>query len=216
MADGRSAPKYHAWSRPKVVEREATYRAIALAELVDQPIQVFHVSCPEVAEEIARAQARGLKVWAETCPQYFVLGAADMDRPGFEGAKFMCSPSPRDAASQRGAVGATSAAARSTWCRPITAGPATRAREASASTATTRRSRISRTACRAWPRGCRSMFSEGVARGRIDLNPFRAADRDQPGEAVRAVSAQGHHRAWIGRRPGAVGSGQARDDHQRR
>src|SRR3954467_13380006 len=47
MADGRSAPKYHAWSRPSVVEREATHRAIALAELVDQPIQVFHVSCPE-------------------------------------------------------------------------------------------------------------------------------------------------------------------------
>ena len=44
MADGRSAPKYHAWSRPTVVEREATYRAIALAEMVDQPIQVFHVS----------------------------------------------------------------------------------------------------------------------------------------------------------------------------
>jgi dihydropyrimidinase len=95
MADGRSAPKYHAWSRPRVVEREATHRAIALAELVDQPIQVFHVSCTEAAEEIARAQARGLKVWAETCPQYFVLQAGDMDRPGFEGAKFMCSPSPR-------------------------------------------------------------------------------------------------------------------------
>jgi len=95
MADGRTAPKYHAWSRPKVIEREATYRAIALAEMVDQPIQVFHVSCPEVAAEIARAQARGLKVWAETCPQYFVLSAADMDRPGFEGAKFICSPSPR-------------------------------------------------------------------------------------------------------------------------
>jgi dihydropyrimidinase len=58
---------------------------------------VFHVSCPEAAEEIARAQARGVKVWAETCPQYFVLTASDMDRPGFEGAKFMCSPSPRDA-----------------------------------------------------------------------------------------------------------------------
>jgi dihydropyrimidinase len=95
MADGRSTPKYHAWSRPKLVESEATHRAIALAELVDQPIQVFHVSCTEAAEEVARAQARGVKVWAETCPQYFVLQAKDMDRPGFEGAKFMCSPSPR-------------------------------------------------------------------------------------------------------------------------
>jgi dihydropyrimidinase len=98
LADGRTAPKYHTWSRPEIVEREATHRAIALAELVDTPIQVFHVSCGAAAEEIARAQARGVKVWGETCPQYFVLSAADLDRPGFEGAKFMCSPAPRDAA----------------------------------------------------------------------------------------------------------------------
>jgi len=102
LAAGHTAPKYHAWSRPKIVEREATHRAIALAELVDQPIQIFHVSCPEAAEEIARAQARGVKVWAETCPQYFVLSAADMDRPGFEGAKFICSPSPRGPEEQAG------------------------------------------------------------------------------------------------------------------
>ncbi len=102
LAAGKTAPKYHAWSRPAVVEREATHRAIALAELVDTPIEVFHVSCPEAAEEVARAQARGVKVWAETCPQYFALTAADMDRPGFEGAKFMCSPAPRDAAAAAG------------------------------------------------------------------------------------------------------------------
>jgi dihydropyrimidinase len=95
LAAGMSAPKYHAWARPPVVEREATHRAIALAELVDQPIQIFHVSCEEAAEEIARAQARGLRVWGETCPQYVTLTADDMDRPGFEGAKFMCSPAPR-------------------------------------------------------------------------------------------------------------------------
>jgi dihydropyrimidinase len=99
---GLSAPRYHAWSRPVVVEREATYRAIALAELVDQPIQIFHVSAPEVAHEIARAQRRGVKIWAETCPQYLTLGAADMDRPGDEGAKYMCSPSPRDQAAREG------------------------------------------------------------------------------------------------------------------
>jgi dihydropyrimidinase len=92
---GRPEPASHAISRPKVVEREATYRAIALAELVDQPIHIFHVSCAEVAEEIARAQRRGVKVTGETCPQYMVLAAGDMARPGFEGAKFMCSPSPR-------------------------------------------------------------------------------------------------------------------------
>jgi dihydropyrimidinase len=98
LAAGLTAPKYHAWARPPVVEREATHRAIALAELVDQPIQIFHVSCAEAAEEIARAQARGVKVWGETCPQYVTLTADHMDAPGFEGAKYMCSPAPRDAA----------------------------------------------------------------------------------------------------------------------
>jgi dihydropyrimidinase len=98
---GLTAPAYHAWSRPPVIEREATHRAIALAELLDQPIQIFHVSCAEAAEEIARAQARGVKVWGETCPQYIALTADDMARHSaadgaFEGAKFMCSPAPRD------------------------------------------------------------------------------------------------------------------------
>lgn len=102
LAEGKTAPKYHAHARPAVVEREATHRAIALAELVDQPIQIFHVSCPEVAEEIARAQARGLKVWGETCPQYLLLEAGHMDRPGFDGAKFICSPSPRSTADREG------------------------------------------------------------------------------------------------------------------
>ena len=92
---GRIGPKYHAWSRPEEVEREATQRAIALAELVDQPIQIFHVSCEQAAREVARAQHRGLKVWAETCPQYVTLTADDMARP--DGALFVCSPPPRGA-----------------------------------------------------------------------------------------------------------------------
>jgi dihydropyrimidinase len=95
LAAGHTAPKYHAWARPAVIEREAVSRAIALAELVDQPVQIFHVSCAEVAEEIARAQARGLKIWSETCPHYLTITETDMDRPGFEGAKFMFAPAAR-------------------------------------------------------------------------------------------------------------------------
>jgi len=94
---GLTHPRYHSWSKPPVVEREAVHRVIALAEIVDQPIQIFHVTCGEAAEEIRRAQARGLKVFGETCAQYFVLTEDDMDRPGFEGAKYICSPSPRHA-----------------------------------------------------------------------------------------------------------------------
>ena len=92
---GHTAMKYHSWSKPPVVEREATHRVIALAEFLDQPIQIFHVTCAESAEEIHRAQQRGLKIFGETCPQYLVLTENDLDRPGFEGAKFICSPAPR-------------------------------------------------------------------------------------------------------------------------
>ncbi|MGY2051532.1 dihydropyrimidinase [Methylobacterium sp. JK268] len=95
LAAGRTDPLQHAWARPPVVEREATHRAIALAELVDQPIQIFHVSCEEAAEEIARARARGVKVWGETCPQYLTLSTEDLARPDFEGAKVVCSPALR-------------------------------------------------------------------------------------------------------------------------
>ena len=104
LADGRTEPKYHAWSRPSMVEREAAHRAIALAEMVDQPIQMFHVPAAEVAEEIARAKARGLKVWGETCPQYFVLSADDMDRPGLRGREVHVQPLAARRRRQRGTV----------------------------------------------------------------------------------------------------------------
>ncbi len=97
---GQTAPRYHATSRPIPVEREATHRAISLAELIDVPIMVVHVSNGEAMEEIRRAQSRGLKVMGETCPQYLLLTEADLDGLNMEGAKYVCSPPPRDKASQ--------------------------------------------------------------------------------------------------------------------
>ncbi len=97
---GRIAPKFHATSRPIAVEREATHRAITLAELVDVPIVIVHVSNRQAMEEIRRAQIRGLKISGETCPQYLVLTEKDLDGLGMEGAKYVCSPPPRDEASQ--------------------------------------------------------------------------------------------------------------------
>jgi dihydropyrimidinase len=100
VAKGLTTPKYHALAKPMVVERECTARIVALAEALDVPIQVFHVSGADSAEEIFRARARGLKVWAETCTQYLVLTADDLDRPGMEGAKYICSPALRTTADQ--------------------------------------------------------------------------------------------------------------------
>jgi len=102
LAAGLSAPRYHASSRPMLVEREATHRAIALAELVDVPILIVHVSGREAVEQIRWAQSHGLKVYAETCPQYLFLTADSLGcDDSFEGAKCICSPPPRDAANQQ-------------------------------------------------------------------------------------------------------------------
>jgi dihydropyrimidinase len=101
LAGGYGAPKYHAVSHARVAEGEATFRAISLAELVDVPMLIVHVSATEAIDEIRRAQSRGLRIYGETCPQYLFLTAADLDRPGMEGAMVCCSPPPRDEAAQQ-------------------------------------------------------------------------------------------------------------------
>jgi dihydropyrimidinase len=100
LEHGKGAPRYHGVSHARLAEGEATSRAISLAELVDVPMLIVHVSAPEAIEAIRTAQTRGLKIYGETCPQYLFLTAADLDRSGVEGAKFCCSPPPRDAAAQ--------------------------------------------------------------------------------------------------------------------
>src|SRR5689334_6784475 len=100
LARGYTMPKYHAVSHARVSEAEAFTRLIGMAALIDQPIMIFHVSTAEGAKVIRDARGQGLKVFAETCPQYLFLTADDLDKPGVEGAKWMCSPPPRRAPDQ--------------------------------------------------------------------------------------------------------------------
>jgi dihydropyrimidinase len=96
LAAGKTAPKYHAVARPARAEAEATARAVALAELVGAPLFAIHVSCEEALAEIERGRARGVRVYAETCAHYLYCSVDDMDRPAFEGAKYVCSPPLRE------------------------------------------------------------------------------------------------------------------------
>ena len=98
---GKTAPYFHAVSRPQAVEREGTHRAITMSEIVGAPILLVHVSSADAVEQIRWAHGRGLHILAETCPQYLVLTAEHLHAPGFEGAKYICSPPPRDEVSQR-------------------------------------------------------------------------------------------------------------------
>jgi dihydropyrimidinase len=100
LARGYTHPKYHAISHARFSEADAFNRLIGMAALVDQPIMIFHVSTAEGAKVIRQARGEGLKVFAETCPQYLFLTAEDLDKPGAEGAKWMCSPPPRTVADQ--------------------------------------------------------------------------------------------------------------------
>jgi dihydropyrimidinase len=95
---GKTAPYYHAVSRPELVEREAAHRAISHAELVDVPIMIVHVSGRQAMEQVRWAQQRGLKIYGETCPQYIALTAEDMKGLNMDesGGKYVCSPPPRD------------------------------------------------------------------------------------------------------------------------
>ncbi|KAJ5419328.1 uncharacterized protein N7487_002878 [Penicillium crustosum] len=95
---GMVAPYYHALSRPPLVEGEATNRAIALAQLIQNPILFVHVGSVLGAANVRRAQTMGLPVYAETCPQYFHLTWDDLKRfhspTCFENSKMICSPPP--------------------------------------------------------------------------------------------------------------------------
>ena len=92
LAEGKTDPIYHAKSRPHWAEAEATSRAIHLAAIADAPLFVVHLTCASALEQIKIARAKGLKAMAETCVQYLFRTEEDLARPGFEGAKYVCSP----------------------------------------------------------------------------------------------------------------------------
>lgn len=166
-------PAAHASTRPVAAEREATHRAMSFAEIVDVPIVIVHVSNGQAIEEIAAARRRGVAVTAETCPQYLMLTAADLDGMDWEGAKLVCSPPPRgtedQAACWRGLQDGTFELYSSDHCPFKYDSP---------------KGKLNPKGARHFkhiPNGIPGvetrlpiLFSEGVMKGRIDINRFVA------------------------------------------
>jgi dihydropyrimidinase len=100
LAAGHTEPKYHALTRPPETEGEATNRAIQLSRVAGSPLYVVHVSCAEAVEPIQLAREKGWDVWGETCTQYFFIDYTFLERPDFEGGKYVYTPPPRDKANQ--------------------------------------------------------------------------------------------------------------------
>ena len=203
---GNTEPLYHALTRPPEAEGEATNRAIQLAHVAGAPLYVVHVTCKEAVDPIALAREKGWDVWGETCTQYFFNWLDDIAKPNFEGAKYVYSPPVRDKANWDvlwNAVRTDALSVISTdHCAFLFDGQKTMGKDDF--------SKI--------PNGGPGLENRlhmihefGVAR-RADLaEPDGRAARDEPGEAVRPLPAQGHGRRRLRRRPRHLRPGEARD-----
>jgi len=100
LAEGKTAPKYHALTRPTRAEAEGVHRAIAIAEMANSPVYIVHLSCYDALKEVQAARDLGLPAFAETCPQYLFLDYSYYEQEGFEGAKYVMTPPLRDKSNQ--------------------------------------------------------------------------------------------------------------------
>jgi dihydropyrimidinase len=96
LAEGKTGPEYHYWSRPPRVEAEGVHHLLTFAELLGAPVYIVHVSCAEALAEAVRGAGRGARVWVETLIQYLLCDKTDAEKPDFEGAKFVMSPPLRE------------------------------------------------------------------------------------------------------------------------
>lgn len=95
LAEGHTAPVFHALTRPEAAEATGTERAIALAEMARVPVYMVHLSAQRALERVMEARDRGLPAYAETCPQYLFCSEDDLrGEPGNEwkGAGYVCTP----------------------------------------------------------------------------------------------------------------------------
>src|SRR5688572_17429018 len=96
LAEGKTAPKYHALTRPTKAEAEGVHRAIALADMANTSVYIVHLSSSDALDEVTRARDNGIPAYAETCPQYLFLDYSVYEREGFEGAKWVMTPPIRE------------------------------------------------------------------------------------------------------------------------
>ena len=190
VAEGKNEPIWHARTRPMETEAEATNRAVQLARVAGCPLYVVHVSCQPAVEPIALAREKGWDVWGETCTQYLFIDDTALDKPDFEGAKYVYTPPPRP----KDAAGAPLEGARARTCsrssRPTTARSTGRSRRGSTA-------RSSRSIPNGGP-GIENrlhMLHQFGVRDRPHLDePLRRADVDERRQALRPLPAQGHDR----------------------
>jgi hypothetical protein len=96
LAEGKTDPKWHAFTRPTRMEAEGVHRSIAIAEVANVPVYIVHLSSADALEQVVLARDRGIHAFAETCPQYLFLDHSYYEQEGFEGAKYVMTPPLRE------------------------------------------------------------------------------------------------------------------------
>ena len=217
LEKGLSQPRYHAVSHARIAEGEATNRAVALAELLDVPMLIVHVSAAEAIGVIRDAQTKGLKIYGETCPQYLFLTADDIAMD-LEGTKFCCSPPPRDKAGQeavwRGLANGTFQVLSSDHA-PYRYDETGKLPKGDKTTFKDTANGVPGIELRA-----PLLFSEGVGKGRIDLNRFVALTATNhaklyglyPKKGTIAVGSDADIAIWDPKRRTTVSAAQIHDN----
>ena len=204
LADGNTEPHWHALTRPPETEGEATHRAIHLARVAGAPLYVVHVSCKDAIDPIAHAREKGWDIWGETCTQYFFIDYSFLERPDFEGGKYVYTPPPRPKEHQDAPVGGGQER------RPV-GGLDRPLRVPLGRPEVARQGRLLEDPERR--PGDRGPADDDPPvrrpRGADLAEPDGGAAGDEPGEAVRPLPAQGHGRGRLGRRSRRLRPGEA-------
>ena len=166
-AEGKLSPKYHRESRPSRCEGEAVNRMADITSVTDCPLYIVHLSCEEGLNHIKEAKNKGQKIFAETCPQYLVLDESCYSLPENEGLKYICSPPIREKYHQE-----------KLW-EGIREGYIQTVATDHCSFSFSEQKLMGKDDFRKCPNGLPGvetrvalMFSEGVSKGRIDINKF--------------------------------------------
>lgn len=174
-AEGKLSPKYHGESRPARCEGEAVNRMADITSVTGCPLYIVHLSCEEGLNHIKEAKDKGQKIFAETCPQYLVLDEKCYSLPENEGLKYICSPPIRDKHHQE-----------KLW-EGIREGYIQTVATDHCSFSFSEQKMMGKDDFRKCPNGLPGvetrvalMFSEGVSKGRININKFVEAVSTNP------------------------------------
>jgi dihydropyrimidinase len=92
IQEGKTGVEWHAPARPESTEVDATLQVLEVAAEFNAPVVIVHMSSGQAVEELAKARAKGVKVYGETMPHFLLLDEGEYNKPGYEAMKVVITP----------------------------------------------------------------------------------------------------------------------------